>query len=336
MRFSTAANGDGRISGIPVIFGRPLCCILSLLLPATRSFAQDPPLYQFTPHVFDLVPNLLEDVPAFVKGASVTDHWQTYLGILSLSGGLIYYDQKLLDGSQKFAKNIHLIHSDANDNRSRRIATTRVAGINADLRVPSDLNSCFYFIGDGLTSLSIIGGLAVVGATSADNRALNTASQLMESMVLTGMFVITGKYLFGRESPSQESTPGGAWHPAPGVRNYLAKVSKHDAFPSGHIATATSTLMILHYNYPEKAWLMPAGYGALGLLMFAMLNNSVHWAGDYPLGIGIGYLAAATVFELRKPSQNAATGGRASAGSSFQLLPFANTQGVGVMVDIKT
>ena len=320
----------------PFIATKRKCWVLFFtVLVATQGIAQEAPVYTFTPKVWDIVPNLVEDVPAYFENASVTEHWQTYAGILALSGVLIYYDQKLINASQHFAERIHLIGKDEDNSRSRRVATTRIAGIDADLRLPSDLNSCFYFIGDGLTSLSIMGGLAVAGAVRSDNRALNTASQLMESMALTGMFVITSKYLFGRESPSQATTEGGAWNPAPGVRNYLSKVSKHDAFPSGHVATVTSTLMILHYNYPEVAWIMPAGYSALGLLMFAMLNNGVHWAGDYPLGIGIGYVAAATVFKMRRPQAGATPAGKTAAGGSFDLSPFVVPQGLGIAINIR-
>ena len=105
----------------------------------------------------------------------------------------------------------------------------------------------------------------------------------------------------GRESPFRATERGGAWRPMPSPRAYLGCVSKHDAFPSGHIATLTTTFTVLIKNYPDKFWLKPVGAGAGVLLMFAMLNNGVHWAGDYPLGIAIGYVAGSTVFDLRKP-----------------------------------
>ena len=314
--------------------GRVTVCFL-LIVMSTVGMAGPVPQYQLSPTAYDFASNVFNDVPIFLKKAGERERLPDYLTILGLSGALIYYDQKLLDGSRRVALQINLINEKNHAGRSKRLATTRIGGINADLRVPSDLNSCFYFLGDGLTSLSIIGGLAFSGAVQADNRALNTASQLMESMVLTGMFVITGKYLFGRESPGQQSRPGGAWRPAPGVKNYLAKVSKHDAMPSGHIATAASTVAVLHYNYPEKPWILPVGYTAMGLLMFAMLNNGVHWAGDYPLGIGIGFLAANTVFEMRGPREMSSPKRNGLGDASIQFLPFVVTGGVGLMVDVR-
>ena len=43
--------------------------------------------------------------------------------------------------------------------------------------------------------------------------------------------------------------------------------------------------------YPEKKWIKPVGYSLIGLTGFAMMNNKVHWAGDYPLAIALGYVA---------------------------------------------
>ena len=66
-------------------------------------------------------------------------------------------------------------------------------------------------------------------------------------------------------------------------------MSNHDAFPSGHLATAMATITILAGNYPDNKYIKPVGYSLMGLLGFAMLNNGVHWMSDYPLAIAIGY-----------------------------------------------
>ena len=108
---------------------RLLLLLMALLLVwAPCSYASEPPVYLAPPNAFDLVPNLLEDLPSYFKHASISDHWRGYLGILAASGALIYYDQKLLDNSQKFAKQIHLINPDGEHERSRRVATTRIGG----------------------------------------------------------------------------------------------------------------------------------------------------------------------------------------------------------------
>ena len=63
----------------------------------------------------------------------------------------------------------------------------------------------------------------------------------------------------------------------------------YDAFPSGHLTTLTATFTTLAENYPEKRWLYPLGGVVVGACGFAMMNIGVHWAGDYPLALALGY-----------------------------------------------
>jgi hypothetical protein len=82
--------------------------------------------------------------------------------------------------------------------------------------------------------------------------------------------------------------------------------------PSGHIMTATLNFTIIMNNYPEQAyWLRPFEYVWLTLLGFEMMNNGVHWASDYPIGIATGYLVGNIVSELGKTHQQ--TEGKKSA-----------------------
>lgn len=285
-----------------MIFTRhKLWLLLGLLSLRPAMASENPPQYSSAPGWFDFLPNAFRDVPLFLSNVDPREKWPAYLGIGASSGVLIAYDQDILDASQRFARRIHLISDDESGTGSRLVATTKIGSVNADLRLPSGLNSTFYYLGDGITPIAIVTGLVGYGLFQDDLRSLNTASQMMESIALTGMFVITLKYSFGRESANYKTRDGGAWQPFPGIGNYLKKPPRYDAMPSGHVATATTALTILMRNYPEKFWLPPVGYTAVGLLMFAMLNNGVHWAGDYPLGIAIGYVAAETVFQERKP-----------------------------------
>ena len=63
------------------------------------------------------------------------------------------------------------------------------------------------------------------------------------------------------------------------------------------MATSSTALAM---NYPEKRWIRPAGYGLISLVGFAMINNGVHWAGDYPLALGIGYITAKATVHLNR------------------------------------
>ena len=89
----------------------------------------------------------------------------------------------------------------------------------------------------------------------------------------------------------------------PGLKNYLAHRTRYDAFPSGHLATGVMSVTVMAENYPDNKYIKPIGYTLLGGLCFQMMNNGVHWAGDYPLGIAVGYGLGKVI----------ASGGRASA-----------------------
>lgn len=331
MLFLQQSFGFGSCLGL----GLSLGFLISFLSSKPVYASENPPQYTSAPGLFDFLPNAFRDLPLFLQNVDPREKWPQYLTVATSSGVLIAYDQEILDASQDFARDINLISAEESGTGSRLVATTKVAGINADLRLPKGLNSTFYYIGDGITPIAIMAGLVGYGALTGDLRSFNTASQMMEAIALTGMFVITLKYSFGRESANYKTRDGGAWRPFPGLGNYLKKPPRYDAMPSGHVATATAALSILLSNYPEKAWLPPVGYSAIGLLMFAMLNNGVHWAGDYPLGIAIGYVAAQTVFEQRKPQGYGQEQGKREEASRVRLSPFVSEGRVGLSLSLQ-
>ena len=54
-------------------------------------------------------------------------------------------------------------------------------------------------------------------------------------------------------------------------------------------------ITVVAENYQEYSYIRPVGYTLASMLAFQMVNNDVHWASDYPLGIAIGYLVGKTV-----------------------------------------
>jgi hypothetical protein len=56
------------------------------------------------------------------------------------------------------------------------------------------------------------------------------------------------------------------------------------------IQSGNDAAEILAENYPEYKWIRPIGYSFAGILMFEMMATKVHWAGDYPLALFLGYL----------------------------------------------
>jgi hypothetical protein len=135
----------------------------------------------------------------------------------------------------------------------------------------------------------MFGYLKVSSWITGDWRASQTANQLGEGLIATGLVTEAMKNVSGRETPERQSAKGGVWRMFPGLGQYAKNRPRYDAFPSGHLASAVMTMTVLAENYPDNAYIKPIGYTLLGGLCFQMINNGVHWAGDYPLGFAVGY-----------------------------------------------
>jgi hypothetical protein len=210
---------------------------------------------------------------------------------------LIALDQNLIDGVQHFSSQIGLDASrDYKTLVGFKLGSTQVNVYEA----PRNLNSALYSIGEGSTSILITAGLFTYGKIKNDYRALRTSSQLMQSLLAVGITTQVLKRITGRESPFASSERGGQWRPFTNPGTYQKTVSRYDAFPSGHLATMVATFVVVSENYPEKRWIKPVGYGLITAVCFAMMNNGVHWAGDYPLAAGIGYVCAKATVNLNR------------------------------------
>ncbi|MBI1782237.1 MAG: phosphatase PAP2 family protein [Sphingobacteriales bacterium] len=172
------------------------------------------------------------------------------------------------------------------------------------LKSPKNLNTALYQLGEGGTSMMLAGGLWVYGKISKDWRAVNTATDLTETFVTMGLTTQILKRITGRESPFMATTEGGRWTPLPSFSAYQQNTSAYDAFPSGHLATLMATVTVLSTNYPEKKWIKPVGYTLMFLSGWAMLNTEVHWAGDYPLAVAVGYLSGKITTWRHKKKNN--------------------------------
>ncbi len=235
------------------------------------------------PKSFEFVTNVPGNFIDFYDRGFSSDLWQEYTIITGSTVLLWYYDQDILDKSQQWGRDLGLGNSDK---------TTSYISIG-DLpifRGPSDWGSAMYFIGDGWTHIGFSLGFYAYGLIDNDNRALQTASQIAQGMLTTGVATQVLKHITGRQSPYVSTEKRGKWDLFPDQVEYHKHVSSHDAFPSGHIATAMMTVTVIAENYPEYTYIRPVGYTLMSLLMYQMMNNGVHWASDYPLGIAIGYL----------------------------------------------
>lgn len=209
---------------------------------------------------------------------------------------LIPFDQQILDGVKRASEHIHL---DAQTDYSVpvRIGDTKI------LKVPRNFNSALYELGEGGTSMLVAGGLFIYGKIGKDYRALQTASDITETFITMGITTQVLKRITGRQSPFMRTQPGGAWHPFPSFKEYQVNTSNYDAFPSGHLATMMATVTVLTTNYPEKKWIGILGYSLIGLTGWAMINTEVHWIGDYPLALALGYISGKiTCLRHKKPT----------------------------------
>ena len=156
---------------------------------------------------------------------------------------------------------------------------------------PANVNTFFYGLGKTAPTLMLVGGFFAAGKIGHNDRALRTAYELTESYMNSLVTVQTLKRITGRQSPNRATIPGGKWHWFPSLSKYQRDITNYIAFPSGHMADLMSAVTVIAENYPEKKWIRPIGYSMIGLMGISMLNNKVHWASDFPLGLGIGYIS---------------------------------------------
>ena len=229
------------------------------------------------------------DLGQFPGYAFRKENAETLVGLTVSSVALWVADQAIVDWSQDFGRFVGLTAKSTQ--KSLVYIPFRIGSANLpfEFNVPDNLNSTFYYIGDGWTHLTIATSFWVYGGVKKDNRALQTSSQLGEAIFSTGLVVQALKRLTGRQSPYVATKDRGEWHLFPSYNRYQNFVPNYDAYPTGHLATAMATITVIADNYPEYRFIRPVGYSLMGLLGYSMLNNGVHWASDYPIGIALGY-----------------------------------------------
>lgn len=205
--------------------------------------------------------------------------WAAILGSTAI---LYHNDEVILRDVQKSGRDLGL------GNVDNTKALFSVGDIDI-IRLPTDMGSFLYFLGDGWMHGGIAAGFLINGYSKNNSRAYNTGIQLVHGMTVSTIFNQFLKRSFGRESPYVKSEPFGKWSPYPSVAEYQARTSKYDAMPSGHVMTTSLVFTIINENYPEYSnYIIPIGVTWTSLLAWQMVNNGVHWASDYPLGIAMG------------------------------------------------
>jgi hypothetical protein len=233
------------------------------------------------PRSFSFVTNFPLDYRTYFTTAFRKQNWFKIGLIAAGTAVLLAYDQPLVDNAQRLARRWGI----PSDIRQKAIAHVG----KFPVYVPASTGSLLYYIGDGTTHFLIAGSFMAYGFIARDNRALQTASQLAEGMLTVGTLVQVLKHATGHETPATATVSAGRWRPFPNQADYLRHVSKYDAYPSGHLATAMMCVTVISRNYPEHSYIRPLGYSLMAVLAFQMMNNGVHWASDYPLALALGY-----------------------------------------------
>jgi membrane-associated phospholipid phosphatase len=217
--------------------------------------------------------------------------------VVGSTGLLLFADQYITDGVQSLSKNIGL----NSDRVYYDVITFNVGETDIDIyQAPGNLNTGIYSLGEGVPPVLIAAGLLTHGLIKNDYRSLSTASQLAQCLIAVGLTTQLMKRMAGRQTPFVATKDGGEWTPFPGFSEFNKNKAQYDAFPSGHIATMMATVVILADNYPEKRWIRPVGYSLMSLVGFSMINNGVHWASDYPLGLAVGYVFGKVTVKMNR------------------------------------
>lgn len=242
------------------------------------------------PKLFDFITKAPKNFIDTNKDFVAKDHAYYLAGAVAGTLILLPFDQKLIDNSREVAGKWGM---DVDNNYNT------VAGF---IKIPKDIGAGLYMIGNGSTVVLLGIGFATYGLIKNDYRAQATASGLMESLILSGVFSQTIKRLTGRESPFiaiANGHDGGKWTPFPSFSAYGKNTSNYDAMPSGHLTTFVAGLTVIADNYPDVKWIKPVGYTIAGALCFQMMQSQVHWASDYPLALLMGYFIGKTVAKSR-------------------------------------
>lgn len=252
------------------------------LATATQTFKiNDSVSYTYSkPRIIDLFRYVPDDLVGLGKFTIQKKNLKWDALVVGSTLAIIPYDQKILNDAGKLGDRIggwdELSHY------------KRVLGLEV---FPTSISSAVYYFGNGNTTLLLSGFIYAAGKIGKDDyRAINTSSELIEVLFSVGITTQTIKRISGRQSPVAATQDGGAWGPFPSFSGYASETPKHDAMPSGHMATYVATVTVIATNYPEIKWIKPVGYTLGAALAFNMVSGKVHWTSDYPLGIFIGYV----------------------------------------------
>jgi hypothetical protein len=253
------------------------------------------------PKPFGFVTNVPSNLWQMTKAPFKKENLKWDAVVVASSALMIVFDQQITDNVNTILHKANISSNpDYKDGFSLHAGTTNIKLI----KIPKTADAFFYSLGEGWVGVAVGAGFWVDGLISNNNRSRQTASDLVQGFISSGISSQVIKRITGRESPFTATQSGGAWRPFPSFSNFQNDTEKYDAFPSGHLTTMMTYVTILAENYPEYKWVRPVGYSLVGLTGLAMVHGKVHWAGDYPLALAMGYLNGKIITAChKKPAQ---------------------------------
>lgn len=251
-----------------------------------------------SPGLFDMITNLPSDWSGYFKKTVTWDHWLPITAMAIGTTALVMTDHESYVPFKKVYDKNQTFH---------------------------DAMDYCVFMGDGKFQFGIAALFAGYSIVSGNQKAWRTASQTAEVILSCGAVVQVLKHLTGRESPFVATSWSGKWILFPNQIDYMKHTPHYDAFPSGHIATATATLTVIANNYPDSKWILPVGYVALGGIATGLCASGIHWWSDIPLGVALGYGFAQVVTANNAPDTPSNNG---EQGSTEPLEKSANGKGL--------
>lgn len=218
--------------------------------------------YDPLPGPLDMFTNIPNDWYTYARNTFTLENLPMIGGMTALTAGLVMTDYESWQPFKKLYESSKTVH---------------------------DVSEMFVQVGDGKFQFGLAGLFGAYGFITGDTTALRTASQTVEVILACGGVVQLLKHITGRESPFAATTPTGRWALFPNQVEYHKHVPHYDAFPSGHIATAFATLVVIMENYPEQKWIGWIGYPAVAMVGLGLVATSIHWWSDIPLGLALGY-----------------------------------------------
>ncbi len=247
------------------------------------------------PRFFEMITNVPRNVYGTVNDFGYKENLIALGGATIMTVAIIPEDQHLLDQSRIIGERLGLEE------------VARYKNFGPLSNIPPNITSAIYLVGNGTTPILLSMGFATFGLINNDYRSLNTATGLVESVLVSGVFSQTIKRISGRQSPAPaniDGNPGGDWNPFPSFSAYGKYTPNYDAMPSGHVMTATAALNVILGNYPDKKWIKPVGYSLIGLLGFNMVQANVHWYSDYPIAMVMGYIIGKNIAKSKITKTN--------------------------------